>query len=468
MPTSTAWSRTRSERSAGAAERAAAVVLDAAVEVLADALPAVADAPAVVANAATEAELAAAAVGPADGPRLAVTTLLAEALTWCVVRSETPASDLLERVAACAEMNPVALGLDVAARTFDDPRVSQLPPATAIGALLALVPICGPVAHVSLWRRDETGSVRCVHFAGTGCPSRSVRDAACRSLNGGPNGIRRGLLQVTPVPGREHTVLVARPRRGTHACSAPFLHAAARALQPALGRASALDRDKPIAELLASASERRVTRIGFDLHDGPIQTLAMLIGDTRLVGSQVAEMLDGDPRRPLVGGRLGDLKARMVALEFELRCMCHSLEAPAVLCRPLERVLEHEAVALQRLSGIQAEIVLEGCFDDMTPSQRIALLRVVQEALRNVREHSGAKTVAINIQATRRGTEAVIEDDGGGFDVDEALARAVRDGRVGLIGMMERVRLLGGRCDVRSRKGGPSTVSLLLPAWRAA
>src|SRR5262249_5891522 len=152
-------------------------------------------------------------------------------------------------------------------------------------------------------------------------------------------------------------------------------------------------------ETLSTASERRVTRIGFDLHDGPVQSLAALIGDARLFGSQVAQMLEGHERSDLIAGRVQDLQAQMVGLEFELRCMCHSLEAPAVLQRPFERVIEHEQVAFQRLTGVLPAVDLHGSFDELTPSQRIALLRLVQEALRNVREHSDVKYVAVTIDA---------------------------------------------------------------------
>jgi signal transduction histidine kinase len=191
-----------------------------------------------------------------------------------------------------------------------------------------------------------------------------------------------------------------------------------------------------------------------------------LIGDARLLGTQVGELLAGDPREHLVRGRVGDLQARMVALEFELRCMCHSLESPAVPCRSFERVIDHEVVAFQRQTGIRPTVELSGDFSQMSDSQRIALLRVAQEALRNVGEHSGAQAVRIRIHATAVGIEALVEDDGDGFDVEATLAQAVRDGRLGLIGMMERVRLLGGRCELRSRPGGPSSVSVVLPRWQ--
>jgi signal transduction histidine kinase len=104
--------------------------------------------------------------------------------------------------------------------------------------------------------------------------------------------------------------------------------------------------------------------------------------------------------------------------------------------------------------------------NSMTASQRIALYRIVQESLTNVREHSGANEVQIRVQGGIRGTEVQIEDDGRGFEVANTLISAAKRGRLGLVGMAERVRLLGGSFDVQSRPGGPTTVSLLLPHWQ--
>lgn len=468
MPISMAWSRTVSETAELRPERAEAA-LRAALRELEPVLPVDAVGRRARTTAVAEARIAAAAVDPAEAVRVALATLLAEALAPCAARRAMPAAlGLVDRVAGQAELDPIALGLDVATRAWADPRLTGLPPAPAIEAVLGLLPAVAPIAHVSLWRRDSRGLPRCTLFAGLGAPSRSARDLAHQSLAGGSSGLRRGLLQVMHVADRDDALVVARPRPGAGTRTLPFLRAAAKALKPLVDRTAEVERQMPATELLAESSERRVARIGFDLHDGPIQTLAALIGETRLMGSQVNVILRGDPRGRLVAGRVGDLKARMVALEYELRCMCHSLESPAVLRRPLERVVEHEVVAFQRRTGIQPEVELHGEFETMTPSQRIAVLRIVQEALRNVCEHSDARRVSVRIDAQRDLTEAVVEDDGSGFDVDAALARAIHDGRVGLIGMMERVRLLGGRCEVRSRVGGPSTVSVLLPAWRDA
>ena len=107
-----------------------------------------------------------------------------------------------------------------------------------------------------------------------------------------------------------------------------------------------------------------------------------------------------------------------------------------------------------------------GDVDDLTPSQKITLLRVIQGALSNVRRHSGARSVTIAVSGTRTELAVVVTDDGRGFDVEKRLPDAARTGRLGLIGMRERVRLLGGRFEVVSTDDGSTEVRATIPRWR--
>jgi signal transduction histidine kinase len=102
----------------------------------------------------------------------------------------------------------------------------------------------------------------------------------------------------------------------------------------------------------------------------------------------------------------------------------------------------------------------------MSVSQKIALVRVVQEALTNIREHANASHVRISVSSRTGGVAARIEDDGAGFQVARTLLDSAKRGRLGLVGSSERVRLLGGKFDVRSKPGAGTTVSITLPRWR--
>jgi signal transduction histidine kinase len=88
---------------------------------------------------------------------------------------------------------------------------------------------------------------------------------------------------------------------------------------------------------------------------------------------------------------------------------------------------------------------------------------VVQEALTNVRKHSGSETVDVTLERRPDALEVSVVDKGCGFDV-----KAVGRTGFGLVGMSERVRLVGGECRIESTPGKGTTVAIRLPLVAAA
>jgi signal transduction histidine kinase len=236
--------------------------------------------------------------------------------------------------------------------------------------------------------------------------------------------------------------------------------------------AAVLERDSLLAanaaseRALVASSERKLTRLGFDLHDGPIQEVAVLADDLRLFRDQLEVVLASAPQRKLVHGRLEDLDAQLVALDSELRRISNEVHAASVLLnRPFSGALEELTRTFEARTGVRPRVALEGDMTLLSGSQQIALLNVIHEALTNIREHSDATRVAITVSASEAGIEAHVTDNGRGFDVESTLVRAARKGRLGLIAMHERVRLLGGQCRIESRPGGPTAISVALERW---
>jgi signal transduction histidine kinase len=201
---------------------------------------------------------------------------------------------------------------------------------------------------------------------------------------------------------------------------------------------------------LAAANERLLVRLGFDLHDGPLQQVYALAQDVR---------------KKLVG-RFDDLDLQLAELHQDLRDLAHSLEPRSLLQQPLPQAVERELAALKRRTGISTSVLFEGAFDALTASQRIALLRVLQEALSNVRHHSGSREVAVIMRdETFKGVCMEIRDDGRGFDPARVVPAENGESGIGLVGMRERLRLLGGQLEIESAPGGPTTVRATLPRW---
>ncbi|GAH99220.1 unnamed protein product, partial [marine sediment metagenome] len=86
------------------------------------------------------------------------------------------------------------------------------------------------------------------------------------------------------------------------------------------------------------------------------------------------------------------------------------------------------------------------------------LFRIAQEALRNVKKHSGATKAVIRLKFTRSRVKLVVSDNGIGFELPEMLGDFAIKGKLGLIGMQERARLLNGKFSVKSHIGRGTTV----------
>ena len=218
---------------------------------------------------------------------------------------------------------------------------------------------------------------------------------------------------------------------------------------------------------LAEANERLLVRLGFDLHDGPLQDLSELANEVRRLRKELP--LVGRTRdRQRLGARFGALEERVVALDSALREIAQSFSGATSAQQSLELVLRGQVSAFLKNTDIRLKLDVHGSLEFLSPSQRIAIFRIVQEALSNIRDHSGAASASIRIANTSKGVEVDIADTGDGFDVNTTLIGAARRGRLGLVGVAERVRLLWGSFDVRSAPGAGTRLELTLPRWTAA
>jgi signal transduction histidine kinase len=220
-------------------------------------------------------------------------------------------------------------------------------------------------------------------------------------------------------------------------------------------------------ESVTGALERRLARLRFDLHDGPQQDVVLLAQDVRLFREQLRPLLDGHTDQARALGRLDDLEAQLLALDRDLRRLSTSVQSPFLAPDSLLESLQGVTDAFAKRTGIVPETDFSADLRQLSDSQQIALLALIREALSNVRKHGDASTVKISIASDPEGIRAQVSDDGRGFDPETTGPRAARAGRLGLVGMHERVRMLGGQTQIQSRPGGPTVVSAVLPRWAA-
>jgi signal transduction histidine kinase len=349
-----------------------------------------------------------------------------------------------------------------------NPKLLELPPLLAVEIILGVLLGFGVLGDVTLWVRGQHG-IDCILTLGSAeRPSRRVRAEAKATLRQRSRLSLLGGSQLRSAPvlrfGEAYAAVVGRVGSLDQTVADAYLAEAATALGPIIERELLLEHSAAREHALLASSERRLMRLGFDLHDGAIQDVLALAADVRLLQEQVYPFVL-ESHREQAYGRFDDLSARLVELDRQLREIAHSLETKSVVSRPLGEILHREVDGFAERSGIRTELEIRGDPDSLSSAQRITVFRAIQEALANVREHAGATSVSVRVRARRSAIELQIVDDGVGFEVERALAKAAQRGRLGLVGIGERVRMVGGTFEVESRPGGPTTLKLTLPRW---
>ena len=111
-------------------------------------------------------------------------------------------------------------------------------------------------------------------------------------------------------------------------------------------------------------------------------------------------------------------------------------------------------------AGLRIEFFADPALERMSPEIETACFRVAQEGLTNVVRHARAQTVNVELHRTPKALHLVVRDDGIGFDVMTAEQQGVS---LGLLGMRERVTLLGGEMDCKSAPGRGTEIHAFFP-----
>ena len=406
------------------------------------------------------------------GDELASVAYASDAVVELAAALELDEDDVRGAAAAVAEA--CALPLSAARFTLfshviTSRKLLELPPLLALEIQLWLLLGLDILSEVSIWRRSLKGIECVLELGSTSGPSRRVRAEAKAVLRGRSRLSLLGGSNIRGVPvlrfGEPYAALVGRGGTVDTAVADAYLAEAAASVGPVVEREQLLEHSSVRDQTLVAAAERRLMQLGFDLHDGPIQDVLALAADIRLLQEQVYPFVLAD-HRDQAHGRFDDLSARLVELDHELREIAHSLETKSVVSRPLGEILHREVDGFAERSGIRVSLEIRGDPDSLSSAQRITVFRAIQEGLANVREHASASTVDIRVRARRSAIEVQITDDGIGFEVERAVAKAAERGRLGLVGIAERVRMLGGTFEMESAPGGPTRLRLILPHWQ--
>ncbi|MFZ1878617.1 MAG: ATP-binding protein [Gaiellaceae bacterium] len=403
----------------------------------------------------------------------AAVTFAADALVAMVIEEGQAVVEdcapLVESVADVSGLSQDAAAYSLYLRAIANPSILALSPRVAAEVHLNLLFGLAPVSDVSLWVEELSGRVTQIAAVGAHAATRRCRGVAVRTIAGGRTPARgddRAQIHGAAVVRWERAVgaIVARSRPEHRARVFVFLAECSAMLASVLERDLLLGRSASREQQIHQANERRLLRVGYDLHDGPLQDIAAFAADLRLARDQLSQTLTGRVRSIMLG-RFDDLGGRLAEIDQTLRELSQSLESSSVGTASLADTLRRELLGFDRRAGIDTTLEISGSFDSLSASQRIALFRIAQEGLANVREHAGATMVSVRLEKLADGVRLSIADDGDGFDVSRTVVSAARRGRLGLVGMSERVRLLGGTFSLTSSFGTGTRIVATLPSW---
>ena len=209
------------------------------------------------------------------------------------------------------------------------------------------------------------------------------------------------------------------------------------------------DERRRSGQLALRAQEEERRRLARDLHDEVNQALTAIL--LRL--QAVSQDAPAD-----VAGELGEVRKLVNQAMDELLRLARELRPTALDDHGLYPAIEGQVRRFSTQTGIDADLRTHGLPAELDADREIAVFRVAQEALANVARHAGASTVAVDLaRVGEDGIELTVRDDGCGF------TPAGASNGLGLNGMAERARLVGGELDIDSRPGAGTAVSLRVP-----
>jgi PAS domain S-box-containing protein len=222
--------------------------------------------------------------------------------------------------------------------------------------------------------------------------------------------------------------------------------------------AEVMDQSQQLRELstrLLQIQDEERRRIARDLHDSAGQIVTVLSMNLSALANRVGHT-------PEIGDALQESQDLVRQLSRDIRTLSYLLHPPLLDENGLSGAIDWYVKGLEERSQLKIELSIPQAFGRLPGEIELAVFRLIQECVTNILRHSGSETASIRIKRADENVFLEIEDKGRGIPAQKlAEIQAQRSG-VGITGMRERVRHLGGALDIQSAGGG-TKVSVTIP-----
>jgi two-component system sensor histidine kinase UhpB len=204
--------------------------------------------------------------------------------------------------------------------------------------------------------------------------------------------------------------------------------------------------------------ERARTVIAQEIHEGVGQSLLALKMELETLRRSAFGNLNEDGQE-----KLDHIDSTLRETIDEVRRLASELRPPLLGDFGLERALEVYVGEFSLNTGMLTSFSAEGDGAPMGEDREVLLFRIAQEALANVRRHSGAKMVEVSLMSGNGDMRLSVRDYGVGFDAENTLIGSDDGLRFGILGMRDRAEILGGHLEILSKPGSGTTVTVRVP-----
>jgi PAS domain S-box-containing protein len=209
------------------------------------------------------------------------------------------------------------------------------------------------------------------------------------------------------------------------------------------------------------AQEGERLRIARELHDDTAQALSGLSRRLDMLVDTLASVKNELPRE--IPETVEELREQSDTILEGVRRFSRNLRPPVLADLGVLPAVKWLATALEEQYHIAANIRVLGEQHRLPDHAELALFRIAQEALNNVAKHSDASAVEVTVDFRNAGITMTIADNGKGFEVPPSTSDLAPSGKLGIIGMQERARLLRGTLTVHSEPGAGTSVVVAVP-----
>lgn len=216
------------------------------------------------------------------------------------------------------------------------------------------------------------------------------------------------------------------------------------------------EREVLLGKVMTAQEEER-KRIARDLHDQVGQALTSL---TMRLGSAETALGERDPE---TAEQLAVLRQAASDTIEEVRRLIGDLRPSILDDMGLAAAVGWYLESHLERAGVNTSLEVTGFNGKLPARVEITAFRVVQEAVNNIMKHASARNATVTLVRTDADVEGEVRDDGSGFDVSLVVPALAGNRAVGLLGMRERVNLIGGSMRIQSESGEGTVVSFRIP-----